>query len=409
MSEEVIEKMEVKDSDNKSEKNESGMSKSKAKREARKAEAKALKKKKALGTIVETVVGVLIAGVFIVAIVLGIYQSATTVQPKNTYSECLTEEGYIKGADLSTVKDLGFESMVIPKSEVEYTMDEVMVQIDNARASVKEDSTDASLEVKDGDTIKLDYAGSVDGEYFDGGTDTDYSLVIGSGSFIDDFEQQLIGAHPGDEVTVNVTFPEVYENSPDLAGKDAVFECTVKAISVMPEFNDEFVEKYYAGVASTTEELKEVMLEQGYTKNLEDYITTYLSDNAEVGKYPKDYLKNEASVLYYSDMQNYEYYINYYTQMLGYSPFEKFSDYTGMTDKEYQAHLKENAMTDCRITMTYESIFRNNNLVVTDEMRAQAASVLGSNPEETYGERYVTSFCMRIAVLEYLKSVVTVQ
>lgn len=92
-------------------------------------------------------------------------------------------------------------------------------------------STDTSLTVKDGDTVNIDYVGSVDGVEFDGGSTQGMGtdLVIGSGSYIDDFEDQLIGAHPGDTVEVNVTFPEDYSAS-DLAGKDAVFTVTVNGI-----------------------------------------------------------------------------------------------------------------------------------------------------------------------------------
>lgn len=93
-------------------------------------------------------------------------------------------------------------------------------------------STDASLTVENGDTVNIDYVGSVDGVEFDGGNTQGMGtdLVIGSGSYIDDFEEQLIGAHPGDTVEVNVTFPDPYENNTDLSGKEAVFTVTVNGI-----------------------------------------------------------------------------------------------------------------------------------------------------------------------------------
>ena len=92
-------------------------------------------------------------------------------------------------------------------------------------------STDTSLTVADGDTVNIDYVGTVGGVEFDGGSTngTGTDLVIGSGSYIDDFEDQLIGAHPGDEVQVEVTFPDDY-GSQDLAGKDAVFAVTINGI-----------------------------------------------------------------------------------------------------------------------------------------------------------------------------------
>lgn len=91
--------------------------------------------------------------------------------------------------------------------------------------------TDTSLTVADGDTVNIDYVGSIDGVEFSGGNTqgAGTDLVIGSGSYIDDFEEQLIGAHPGDTVEVNVTFPENYGNE-DLNGKDAVFEVVINGI-----------------------------------------------------------------------------------------------------------------------------------------------------------------------------------
>ena len=93
-------------------------------------------------------------------------------------------------------------------------------------------STDASLTVEDGDTVNIDYVGSVDGVEFEGGSTQGQGtdLVIGSGSYIDDFEEQLIGAHPGDEIDVYATFPDPYNNNPDLSGKEALFEVTINGI-----------------------------------------------------------------------------------------------------------------------------------------------------------------------------------
>lgn len=92
-------------------------------------------------------------------------------------------------------------------------------------------STDTSLTVKDGDTVNIDYVGKIDGTAFDGGSTNGKGtdLEIGSGSYIDDFEDQLVGAHPGDKVEVTVTFPDNYQAT-DLAGKEAVFDVTVNGI-----------------------------------------------------------------------------------------------------------------------------------------------------------------------------------
>jgi trigger factor len=109
------------------------------------------------------------------------------------------------------------------------------------------DDRKKGAKAKDGDQITIDFKGSVDGELFDGGTADDYALVLGSKSFIPGFEDQLIGAKVGDEVSVNVSFPENY-GAAHLAGKAAVFACTVKAVKEPKpaEVDDELAKKYGA-------------------------------------------------------------------------------------------------------------------------------------------------------------------
>jgi len=100
---------------------------------------------------------------------------------------------------------------------------------------------------KDGDQVVIDFKGSVDGVPFDGGSAEDYPLVLGSGSFIPGFEEQLVGAKAGEEIKVNVTFPESY-GAAHLAGKAAVFDCTVKAVKEpkAAEIDDELAKKFGA-------------------------------------------------------------------------------------------------------------------------------------------------------------------
>ena len=102
---------------------------------------------------------------------------------------------------------------------------------DNSTDDSTSYSTDSTLTVEDGDTVNIDYVGSINGVEFDGGNTqgNGTDLTIGSGRYIDDFEEQLIGAHPGDEVEVTVTFPDDYGND-ELNGKEAVFDVTVNGI-----------------------------------------------------------------------------------------------------------------------------------------------------------------------------------
>ncbi len=136
--------------------------------------------------------------------------------------------------------------------------------IDDALNKLAESSTDykargKTAKAKDGDQIVVDFTGRIDGEPFDGGTAEDYPLVLGSNSFIPGFEEQLTGAKTGEEREVKVTFPDNY-GAPQLAGKDAVFECTVKEVRA-PEpaaIDDELAVRYGAeNLDQLTEQIRE--------------------------------------------------------------------------------------------------------------------------------------------------------
>ena len=134
-----------------------------------------------------------------------------------------------------------YKGIEIEKTSAEITDEEVDAQIKIEQDRNARMITIESRPVQDGDIVNIDFEGTIEGKAFDGGKGEDYPLTIGSGSFIPGFEDALIGAEIGKEVDVNVTFPEEYQEA-SLAGKPAVFKCTVKAIKAqeLPELNDEF-------------------------------------------------------------------------------------------------------------------------------------------------------------------------
>jgi trigger factor len=124
--------------------------------------------------------------------------------------------------------------------------------VDEALKNLAENAQDfkdrkKGTKAKDGDQVVIDFVGKVDGEPFDGGSAEDYPLVLGSGSFIPGFEEQLVGVKVEEEKAVTVTFPEAYQAA-HLAGKEAVFDCTIKSVRepVAAEINDELAQKYGA-------------------------------------------------------------------------------------------------------------------------------------------------------------------
>ena len=160
-------------------------------------------------------------------------ESIISTRESNLYKE--TTEKWLDDADvkvenkvLKTLKVTDNHKFSIATATPEVTEEATETPEVTEAASY---NTDSSLEVKDGDKVNIDYVGKIDDVAFDGGS-TDgqgTDLVIGSGSYIDNFEEQLIGAHPGDEVKVTVTFPDDY-SAEDLAGKEAVFDVTVNGI-----------------------------------------------------------------------------------------------------------------------------------------------------------------------------------
>lgn len=137
-----------------------------------------------------------------------------------------------KGASSDTSSDPAAESTSEQTSGDSSASDSSSDDADTSGSSDDTDySTDASLTIKDGDVVNIDYVGTIDGTEFAGGSTngSGAALTIGSGTYIDDFEEQLIGHHPGDVVDVNVTFPEDYHQA-DLQGKDALFKVTVNGI-----------------------------------------------------------------------------------------------------------------------------------------------------------------------------------
>lgn len=135
-----------------------------------------------------------------------------------------------------------YKGVTVTKAEVTITDEEVDAELENTRNMQARTIEVTDRVVQDGDTVIIDFEGFVDGKPFDGGKGENHSLEIGSHSFIDNFEEQLIGKNAGDDVEVHVTFPEQY-HAQELAGKPAVFQVKIHAVKAkeIPELNDEFV------------------------------------------------------------------------------------------------------------------------------------------------------------------------
>ncbi|MDY2608432.1 MAG: trigger factor [Lachnospiraceae bacterium] len=190
-------------------------------------------------------------------------------QPKIDVVQIEAGKEFIFTAEVAVKPEVelgAYKGVEVPKSDVSASDEEIMAEIDREREQNSRIITVDDRAVEDGDMTVIDFEGFVDGVAFEGGKGTDYPLTIGSHSFIDTFEEQLIGKNIGEEVDVNVTFPEGY-HAEELKGKPALFKVTIKEIKKkeLPELDNDFVEdvsefstvdEYKASIKTKIEEKK---------------------------------------------------------------------------------------------------------------------------------------------------------
>lgn len=390
---------------------ENTMSKSQAKRKARQEESKKAKKAARRGALAGNLAVIAIAAIILTAIGSFIYVRVTTTAPNSNYGAYLNEDGTVKNVNPADhIELLDYKNIVVPRSEVEYTQEELDSAIESALSQHKELSTDASLSAIDGDTLNIDYVGTVDGVEFEGGNTNGAGtdLTLGSGSYVDDFEAQLVGSHPGDQVTVNVTFPDDY-SSEDLQGKDAQFAVTVNGIYQMPEFTDEFVVANYSDVASTTAEYEAYLKETNEASKLDSYLATYISDNAKITAANDGHIKYLMGIGKYEQQSYYNSYNESYVMMTGSPAFTSFEQFTGMTNKEFEVQLKDEATTRSAHDLTYQYIFTDAGLSISEEDYNAKVETLGQEAADSYGKSYVNQMIMQDKVLAHLAEIVSIE
>lgn len=392
------------------------VSRSKQKRQERDKKNKSAKVNKKLSDILWPVVGVVIVAAIIALIAAKVVSSANQVVASDNFGAEMDDNGFIKGVkatDYITLPD--YRNLKVPAAEVAYTDEEMQADIDSALENHKQLDRETTTPIADGDTVNIDYIGSIDGVEFEGGNSNGegYDLTIGSGSFIDDFEQQLIGYRAGEVVNVNVDFPEDY-GSPELAGKNADFVVTINGILVKPEFTDLFVSECLTAYATTVDEYKQYLKENAEEDKLIAYLSSYITDNAVVKKYPKKFLKNLKNTTRYSDEESYQYMNQMYMQYYG-SGFSSFEEYYGMSEEEYLADLDTRAKEDCKAALANQAILEQEGITISaDEVKASLLETYGSEESyesmlEQYGMGYLTNNMIPDKVLEILKNYAVVE
>ena len=256
-----------------------------------------------------------------------------------------------------------YKGVVIEKINVEVTDEEVDEKL---KAEQEKNATTNEVKdrpVADGDEIKLNFEGFVDGTAFEGGKGENFSLKIGSGSFIPGFEEQLVGAEVGKEMEVNVTFPENY-HAADLAGKPAVFKCTVLSINekVLPELNDEFADDVseFSTLEEYKEDIRKNLMEQkeaqAKTEKENKVIDAIIADS-EI-EIPEPMLKTQQEQIVDEFAQRLQ------SQGLN---IDQYFAYMGSSREKMLDEVKDQADKRIRTRLILEKIVKEENITATEE------------------------------------------
>ena len=279
----------------------------------------------------------------------------------------VSEDGFTFKVKLTTYPEItidGYKGIEIEAVSAEVTDEKIEEQITNARRRAGSIETVTDRAVEDGDTAVIDFEGFKDGEPFEGGKGEMYSLVIGSGSFIPGFEDQIIGHSAGDEFSVNVTFPEEYQ-VPELAGAPAEFKVKLHEIKarILPELDDEFV-KDVSTESETVEQYREEVkknLEEDLAKARETDIGNKLADalaEKVEGEIPQAMYDNRVT-----DMMK-EMEMRLRQQGLD---MNVYMQYTGMTEDTLREQYAEEAEKQVKVRLALEKIAELEAIEPTDE------------------------------------------
>lgn len=333
-------------------------------------------------------------------------------QPKIEVTQAEAGQSFIFTAEvaLKPAVELGqYKGLAVEKDSVEVTDEDVAAELEKVR---KENSRTISVEdraVEDGDIATIDFEGFIDGEAFEGGKGTDYPLTIGSHSFIDTFEEQLVGKNLNEEVEVNVTFPEDYQ-AKELAGKPAMFKVTVKELKKveLPEADDEFaqdvsefdtLEEYKNDIRAKLTEQKETEAKNA----LEDKAVAAVVEGAKMD-IPEPMIDLQVRQMAENFARR--------LQSQGIS-WEQYCQFTGMTTDKLFEQMRPQALKTIQSRLVLEAVAAAENIIASEEdfaaeidKMAEAYKMEADKIKEMMGEEEKNSIMKDLAVTKAAEFIV---
>lgn len=303
--------------------------------------------------------------------------------------------------DLSKIK--------VSKDEIKVTEEDVLKEIENERVAharfVEEDK-----EAGKGDYVTIDFTGFVEGNKFDGGEAKDYKLELGSHTFIEGFEDQLIGLKKGDEKDVNVVFPSDY-HADNLKGKPAVFKIIIKKIErkVLPEINDKYVsdttefetlEEYKKSIKENLTKIAEERIERSYEVKLLDAI----ADKSDI-QVPQSMIDHEVHHI----IEDFEHRLSHQGMTL-----DSYLQYVGKTLDDFKKERTDDAEKNIRTRLVLQKLISENNISITSDELDKSINDYAQKYQMTVEDfkkamspddyAYFENSAMMMKVLNFIKS-----
>lgn len=322
-----------------------------------------------------------------------------------SFSDAYDENGYLKGVTaLDHVTLLESENFTLSDDATTVSDSDIDDYIsNNILSNYKTTNEITDRAAADGDTVNIDYVGTIDGVAFDGGTASDYDLTLGSGTFIDGFEDQIVGHMPGETFDVNVTFPDNYKAN--LAGKDAVFSTTLNYINedVTPDLTDDWVSSNLSDSMgmNNVAELKTFVSNSLLFNQEANELYGQLYDATEVNT---DTLPEDVQQ-YFTNTVLYQPYL--YAQMYGVSLEDMLSQAGYSSVEEYLESSENSKQNMIKQILIMQALAEKNNIVCdTDILNAEFSRYFGSTDMTSYvnayGENYVKTNILHDVVMQNL-------
>lgn len=296
-----------------------------------------------------------------------------------------------------------YTGLEVTKAEALVTDEQVDEQIKRILQENPEETTVTDRPAQEGDVVNIDYVGMKDGEAFAGGTAEGYDLELGSNSFIDGFEDGIVGANTGDELSLNLTFPENYGNA-ELAGQAVVFDVTVNAIKEQSEaeLTDEFV-KRVSKTSTTVEAYRKEIREQMEESARQDAKIRMQNQAMDLAMAASTFESLDPQVDLEFQLQMGE--INEALKQ-GNMTLADYTAMFGMDEESFNSFMRADIENRLKVTLTAEAIAKAENLEVDDDARLEVAKVYGlENVEDLvarYGQEAVDEAARNVKVMDFL-------